>query len=233
MKPAQPALMSEPRDHASRVRTTRSPFNFRLSDWIDILRRVVERFTKERLSLVAAGVAFYAFLALVPALAALASIYGFFADPVSIERHLIVLRGFLPDQAYETIKDQVVAIVRQDRQSVGFTSVFGLLIATWTAKAGVNALMSGLNIAYREREDRGLVESFVVSWLLTLVLIVFVSVVLGTIAGAPLALEFLALGHVTETAVGVLRWLLATALVVISIGLIYRVGPSRRGPAVG
>ena len=52
----------------------------------------------DHVMLIAAGVTFYALLALVPGLTALVSIYGLFADPVTLDRHMELLEGSDPER---------------------------------------------------------------------------------------------------------------------------------------
>jgi len=60
--------------------------------------------------LVAAGVTYYGLLALFPATAAIVSLYGLFADASSINEHLRLISGFLPEGALQVIGDQVKRI---------------------------------------------------------------------------------------------------------------------------
>ena len=209
-----------------------SPRRLTFSDWWDIVRRVSSRFGKDRLTLIAAGVAFYSFLALVPLIVALTSLYGMAAETRDILQHLEFLRDLLPPLAFDLIEGQVLEIVETVSPASGTTSVFSLVLATWMAKAGVNAMMSGLNVAYREAEDRGLVESLLISWALTIVLIVLVVVALVAVAVAPVIFQIFDWGWATETLGQIVRWLIAFSSILLAIGLLYRLGAARRSPSV-
>ena len=107
---------------------------------------------------VAAGVTFYALLALFPALAALVSIYGLFADPATIQEHLNTLSGVLPGGALEVVGEQVKRIASKGGGALGFGFVFGLAVSLWSANAGMKAVFDALNIVYDEEEKRSFVR---------------------------------------------------------------------------
>ena len=99
--------------------------------WKDILWRVYEEIGKDRILAVAAGVTYYALLALFPAIAALVSIYGLFADPATIQEHLNALSGVLPGGALEIIGEQVKRIASQGSGTLGFG-----FVSAWRCRCG-------------------------------------------------------------------------------------------------
>jgi membrane protein len=148
------------------------------SAFANLLRRLRERIAEDKLSVMAAGVAFYAMLAVFPALIALVGLYGIAFDPQQVEEHLSKLTGVLPEQAAGLIARQVGEITSLDRTSLGLGSIVALCVALWSASAGVRALMTALNVAYDEEERRGLIRFYATSLALTL----------ATIAGGALAI---------------------------------------------
>jgi membrane protein len=111
-----------------------TPTDIPARGWKDILWRVYEEFGRDRIMSVAAGVTYYALLALFPAIAALVSIYGLFADPVTIQQHLSALSGILRGRARDH-RDQVTRIASQGGGTLGFSFVLGLAISLWSANA--------------------------------------------------------------------------------------------------
>ena len=93
-----------------RGRRAATPIEIPARGWKDVVWRVYEEFGNDRIMAVAAGVTYYSLLALFPAIAALVSIYGLFADPITINDHLSALSGVLPGGAIEIVRDQVVRI---------------------------------------------------------------------------------------------------------------------------
>jgi membrane protein len=143
---------------------------------------------ENRLSLIAAAVAFYSFLSVFPGLAAVVSIYGLVSDPATLDRHMRVL----PDQAAQIIRGQLAHIVSGPRHGPGLGLVLGLGAALWSAQRGVSALCRALNIVYGVKERRGYLRRAAVSLPLTVAAILLVVVTLAVVAGLPNLIERLA-----------------------------------------
>lgn len=176
---------------------------------------------------VAAGVTYYALLAVFPAIAALVSVYGLFADPTTIEGHLNALAGVLPGGALDIVRDQVTRIASQGGGALGFGFVFGLVLSLWSANAGMKAIFDALNIMYDEDEKRSFVMLNLQSLAFTLGAIAFVLVAIGGIVVLPILLDFLGLKGSTEWLLALARWPVLLAGVVFGLALLYRYGPSR------
>ena len=125
---------------------------------MDIAWRVLEGFQSDRVMLVAAGVTFYALLALFPAIAAVVSLYGLFTDATTITNHLGLLSGFLPAGALDVIGDQVKLLTAQGQGTLGFTFIGTLALSLWGANAATKAIFDALNIIYKEREKRSFIQ---------------------------------------------------------------------------
>ncbi len=102
-----------------RGRHAESPTEIPVRGWKDILWRVYEEFNQDHVTSVAAGVTFFALLAIFPAIGALVSIYGLFADPATIRDHLNTLSGVLPGGAMEIIGEQVGRIASAGERHAG------------------------------------------------------------------------------------------------------------------
>ena len=75
------------------------------SSLFEISKNVVRRVGRHNLSLVAAGVAFYAMTAIFPAIAALVSVYGLFGDPRAIEQQIASYSDLLPTNSLKLLTD--------------------------------------------------------------------------------------------------------------------------------
>ena len=170
------------------------------------LWRFYERLTDDRIVAIAAGVTFYALLAIFPAIAALVAIYGLFADPAAIAKHLDDISNFIPAGAIEVIRDQLARVTSGGRGTLGFAFVIGLGISLWSANAGVKALIDALNIAYGEREKRGFIRLNGVSLAFTLGGILTVMVAIGVIVVLPLALHYVGLEGSPRSIVVLAKW---------------------------
>jgi membrane protein len=172
-------------------------------------------------------VTYYALLAVFPAIAALVSIYGLFADPATIQDHLNTVSGFLPGGATEVIKDQVSRIASKGGGALSFGFIFGLVLSLWSANAGMKAVFDALNIVYNEDEKRSFIKLNLMSLTFTLGAILFILVAIAGIVVLPIVLNFIGLGKGFEWLLSLARWPVLLIVVVLGLSVIYRFGPSR------
>ncbi|HZP76581.1 MAG TPA: YihY/virulence factor BrkB family protein [Pseudolabrys sp.] len=198
--------------------------------WKQILLRVYDDFGKHRVMTIAAGIAFYSLLALFPALAALVSVYGLFADPSTIADHLTMLAGVLPGGAIGVIGDELQRLTAQPASQLSVTFAVGLVTALWSANAGIKTMFDALNLVHDEPERRGLITVNAMSLAFTAALIGFVLVALAAMVALPPLLPHLRLGATVETFVTLLRWPALLVVVGLVISALYRFGPSRGHP---
>lgn len=209
----------------------RLPFS---PDLIAAALRLYNRAERAELDLIAAGVAFYGFLALFPAAATVIALWGTVNDPSVIQTQVDLLKGVLPPDALGLVRAQVQGLLEMRGAKLGWATVFSTLFALWSARAGVAALIRGLN-AIHHLPNRPGGHHQLRALLLTLALIglalsaMFVTVVAPLVIGAlPLPGDDTALLHRANLALGVV-------LVVAAVGLAYRYGPNhgtRRPPMV-
>ena len=205
-----------------------APQDLSAQGWKAALMRTFGEIGSDHVMLVAAGVTFYALLAIFPALAAMVSIYGLFADPAAIQDQIAALEGVLPGGALTIISDQLETLVSQGSTGLGLTFAIGLGASLWSANAGVKAIFEALNIAYEEEEKRGFVKLTLTSLAFTLGGLAFIVLALGAVIAVPAILQNMALGGTVETLVNWLRWPILLVVVAALIALLYRYGPSRR-----
>jgi membrane protein len=210
-----------------RGREAETPTEIPAQGWKDVLWRVYEEFGKDRVMSVAAGVTYYALLAIFPAIAALVSIYGLFADPATIQEHLNALSGVMPGGALEIVGEQVKRISSQGGGTLGLSFVIGLVISLWSANAGMKAIFDALNIVYDEEEKRSFIALNTQSLVFTLGALAFVLIAIGGIVVLPILLDFIGLGSGTEWLLSLARWPVLLIGVVLGLALLYRYGPSR------
>ncbi|HEX6143489.1 MAG TPA: YhjD/YihY/BrkB family envelope integrity protein, partial [Geminicoccaceae bacterium] len=135
-----------------RGRQAERPSEIPKAGWKDIFLRVKDEMASDNLSMVAAGVAFYVLLAIFPAIAALVSIYGLFADPATVQQHVDALGQFVPQEALAIIDEQMRRVAGGARGALGIGVAVGILAALWSAAKGMKALIEALNIVYDEQE---------------------------------------------------------------------------------
>jgi membrane protein len=210
-----------------RGRAAETPGEIPSLGWKDILWRTYEEMDKDRILAVAAGVTYFGLLALFPAITALVSMYGLFADPATINDHLAAMSGFLPGGAMDMIGDQVKRLTQQGQGALGFAFFFGLAVALWSANAGMKAMFDALNVAYDEEEKRGFIALNLRSLTFTFGAILFILLALGGIVVVPIVLEFFGLGEAVEWILWIARWPVLLLIIVLGLAILYRYGPSR------
>jgi membrane protein len=203
-------------------------FEIPWTTWKKILWRTYERTSEDRLFPTAAGVVFFGLLAVFPAITALVSCYGLFANPATIGDNLQTLALMLPKDAFGIVQDQVGRLLSKGNASLGAAFLFGLAIAVWSANAGVKAIIDALNVAYEEREKRGFFKLNLISLAFTVGSIAALLVMVGAVVAFPLALDHIGLEPDSEFIVSLARWPLLFVVLVFALGLLYRFGPSRR-----
>lgn len=136
----------------------RSPWAIPAAGWKAILKRTWHEAGEDNIGLIAAGVAFYAFLSIVPLLGAIVLIYGIVADPSTVSANVAALTGVMPKQVAAMIGEQLLQVVTTSRDAKGFGLLLALALALYGAMRGADAVLTALNIAYEEHDDRGFVR---------------------------------------------------------------------------
>ena len=181
-----------------------------------------ERIGEHNLTLVAAGVAFYAFLALVPALIAFVSVYGLVADESDVTRQVEDLGSSLPEEVSNFLVYQLTQIVNASSAGVSIAALIAIALALWSASSGMSALVTGVHIARERDEPKGFVAKRSKALALTFGAIVVLGVVLFVIVAVPPLIQHAGLGSGARAAFEVLRWPFLAAVMVVGIGLLYR-----------
>ena len=189
-----------------------------------------EQIGKDRVVAVAAGVTFYGLLAIFPLIAAIVSIYGFVADPATINEHLRAMSSVLPGGALEVVGEQVTRIASQPRGQLGFGFIAGLAVTLWSANAGMKAIFDALNVAYGEEEKRSFFRLNLQSMTFTILAIVAAIAAMLAVVVLPPALEFLGLGDALQSLISIARWPLLLLGLGVALAVLYRYGPSRDEP---
>ena len=228
MVPWEDQVSPDGRNDDGRGRDADSPAQIPKRGWKDILLRVYNGIGENRILMNAAGVTFYALLALFPAIAAFVSIYGLFANPQTIVTQLDVLAGVLPGGGMAVIQEQFTRLVAQPSGALTLGVVFGVLTSLWSANGGMKGLFDALNVVYGEEEKRSFLWLNLTTLAFTLGMLLFTIVAVAAIVVIPIILKFLPtfIGNILN----IVRWPVIAVLVAMVLALIYRYGPSRDRP---
>jgi membrane protein len=199
-----------------------------LRGWRSVLARVWASLSEDNLSIVSAGVSFFALLAIFPAIAAFVTIYGLLTDPAAIEAQVAPLQALIPADAYNILASQLHAVASKERATLSIGLVFTVGLTLWSAASGTKAMLSALNIAYDEQEKRGFLVLSTIALLFTAGAMTFVAVALFVIAAIPAMIALLPLPQPLEILLAWVRWPVMAALAVGGLAVLYRHGPARR-----
>ncbi|MEF2072642.1 YihY/virulence factor BrkB family protein [Consotaella aegiceratis] len=225
-----PNTTEEMRRRASepgRGRDAKFPANIPWKGWKDILARIISSFSQDRVMLIAAGATFYLLLALFPAVAVFVSIYGLVSDPTTIAGHIAFINTVLPPAGAELIQSQLERLVGETSTSLSIGFVGGLLFSFWSANYGIMTLFEAMNVAYGEMERRSFLKLYGLGFAFTLGAFLVGVLLLVTVGLVPAIMAVFGLSGFADLLIGMLRWPIAFAILVGSIALVYRFGPSR------
>ena len=198
--------------------------------WWETLKRVWNELGADNISHIAAGVGFYALLAIFPAFAALVALYGLVADPTTVAKNIEMLSMFLPADALKLLTDALHKLVTGDPQTLSIGLFVSVGLALWSARVGTGALMTSLNMAYGETEKRNFIWFNITAMALTLALVLFGIIAIVTVAVIPVVLKFLPLPETWIEIISAVRWPILGLMVMVMLSIVYRFAPSREKP---
>jgi membrane protein len=220
----------ETEDHQAPGREATKPREVPPRGWFDVLKRTKRGVRDSNLSIIAAGVAFYAFLALVPALIAVVAIYGLVANPGDVRSQITSFTDALPRDAQRLLSSQLSSITRTAGTGTGIAALLAIAGALWSASSGIAALNTGLTVANRENETRGPVKRRLLALVMTVFAIVGVLLMLALVVALPSVLDSVDITGIGGTALELARWPLLAGLLLVGLAVIMRYGPQRRRP---
>jgi membrane protein len=200
---------------------------------IPLLKRVIieagQATASQRVSLVAAGCAFYATLALFPTITMLISLYGLVFDPNTVQPQLAYLQQFMPPAAFQLISDRIQSVVAEPARGLGIGFIVSLAISLWSASTGTKSILNALTLAYDETETRGMIKFQLVALGMTLVAVIGTALAIGILVFIPVLITFIGLSGYAKDLVGLCSFAAMITFVVTALGLLYRFGPAGTG----
>jgi membrane protein len=198
--------------------------------WLQIVKRAWAENNADNMPIIGAGVAFFGFLAVFPALIAAISLYGLVASPEQVAEQIESLSDQLPESAQELLAEQLTNITENSGGALTVSLIISILAALWSASGGVGNLIKAVNIAYDEVETRNFIKLRLLSLALTLGTIVFILITFALVAVVPVVLDALPLGIVGTILAQVFRWGLLLGVMAGALSVLYRVAPDRDAP---
>jgi membrane protein len=221
-------VSSFPTTHESdRGRAAREPSDIPARGWWDITWRLIKRVGNDNVTLIAGGLALYAVLSVFPGLTAAVSLYGLFTSPAQVVEHMKDFAGVLPPGVWDIFNTQLQEMVHHRTGTLTVAAVLGILLALWSARSAMSALMTATNIAYGEREKRSFIMQVLLSLAFTVAAIFGFLLMLLLGVAIPIALKVLGTSNLVQILAAVLRLALLWAVAVLGLAVIYRYAPAR------
>lgn len=198
-----------------------------LRGWGAVIWHVARRIGHDQLGLVAAGVAFYALLAVFPAIAALTALAGLFTEAEAVVVQLQSFTQFLPDEAALILLNQANKVAGSSDGGLSLALFLGVGFSIYLSTRATTSLIYGLNIAFEEQESRGFILFWVTVILLTATLLFGAVTLALLLVGLPTALAFIPVDVGTEQILTASRWILVAVVVIAGMSILYRWGPAR------
>ena len=223
--------MADEITHAQRVaiRKADSPWTILRHDWKGVLGQTWTDSGTDNIGLIAAGTAFWGFASIAPLLGAIVLSYGLFATPEVVADNIRGLFGVLPRDAAKLIAEQLTNVVGTSGSKKGWALVLALALALYGGTQGASAIVTALNVAYEEKESRGIVKLYALAFAIT------GAAVLLAITGAVSLTAVAFLGglmphapDIVRTVIGIVGYLALGMIVVSAAALLYRFGPDRK-----
>jgi len=192
--------------------------------------RVKEQVSTDNIGIVAAGVAFYFFLALIPTLATIISFYGLVTEPAEVERQMAELTAVLPRDTHEMLTERLHSMAQKSSTTLGWGVLLSILLSLWSANSGTKSLFEGINIAYDEKNKRNIFKLNGITLLFTLGAILIGTLSLALVVAFPAVIDRLGLPESIKTVLQLGRWLLLAVIVMASLAVIYKIAPDRNNP---
>jgi membrane protein len=211
-------------------RDARRPYHIPLKGWRQVAERVWSEASRDNLSVISAGCAFYALFAIFPALSALIALYGLMTDPATIEDQFGMLSSVVPKEAYDVVIDQVRILAATSNRTLGWSFGVSLALSIWSVMSLTQAIFAALNIAYEEVERRSFLRFYLSAFVFALAGIIGGVVMLLAIVYVPTLFAYAGYLEGYEEIIAIARWPLMALFVLFLLAALYRYGPCRPSP---
>lgn len=203
---------------------------------VGIIWRVLRRVGPSQIGVIAAGIAFYALLAVFPAIAAVIALAGLFTEPDAVLAQFETVTRFVPEQAAGLLLGEASKVAGAGDGGLSVTFAVGVGFAIYLSTRATTALIHGLNVAHERRENRGFFRFWFTVILLTAALVFGVAAMFVLLVVTPAALAFLPsdiLPIRTADIVRGVRWVVIFVLLIFGLSVLYRFGPADRAGRTG
>src|ERR671937_1649018 len=207
---------------------------FGKSGLFGVLRRSVTEFSEDNLTDWAAALTYYGLLSMFPALIALVSIVGLFADPQATSQKITqIVTQIGPSSGAQTFSGPIKSIT-SNQSAAGIAFVIGLLGALWSASGYVGAFSRASNAIYETEEGRPFWKLRPLQIAMTLILLLLVALsAIAVVVSGPLTAEVGKIFGVEGTAItifNIVKWPVIVVVLMTMLAILYYGAPNVRHP---
>ncbi len=177
-----------------------------------------------------AGVAFFGFLSIFPAIGIVVSLVGIFGDHLAMRSEIEAYSDIMPDIAFALLVNQLDSFMGQPEGGLGISLAISVVVILWSSSRGVDALIHATSVAYGDKGDRGFIMSVLVSFIVTILGAFFMVIALALVAAIPIITGLSPIPGTGEQLALLLRWPALLAIAIVAFSLLYRFALYRRGP---
>lgn len=207
----------------------RTPRKFAAKDWKVALKETKTAIKSKRIGILAAGVAYFATLAVFPAIAAIVAILSFALDATQVQAVFVGIETYLPSDIAQLITTQLETALNDPSSGV-FIIIVGILVSLFSLSGAVSNIISATNAIYETTEDRKFVELRFTSLILIIAGGIIAAAVLGLLVLNNSFLESIGIPSFVAMGIIVIRWVFIAALVAVALAAFYRYAPDRKNP---
>lgn len=208
----------------------KKPRNIPWAGWKEILLRVKDKMDSKNIPIMAAGVAFYFFMSLFPAMLALVTLYTLVTDPLLVREHLEELSRFMPPEVHEFVSEKIMNIVDATESSKNWGLALSFIVGIGSANKGTISLFRAINEIYDEENKRNMIKQNAITLGYTIGLMIVGILSMFMIVAYPIINEFLDLNGTIESIIKFTRWIVLAVIFLFCIALIYQFAPQRSHP---
>ncbi|MCX6268203.1 MAG: YihY/virulence factor BrkB family protein [Bacteroidetes bacterium] len=178
----------------------------------------------------AAAISYSVFLAIFPFLIFLFNIIPFIPIDNFQVQLLGIIQDFMPNMAYESVKETIIDIVTRPRSSL---LILNLILTLYFSTNGVNSLIEAFNNTYHDVETRASFKQYLVSLFIVLINSFLLIIAIGLMTFGSALLAWLLPDTIQDSSIVIfllqmLRWMIILGLLLMAISFVYYLAPARR-----
>jgi membrane protein len=209
-----------------------APTDLSKQTWFGTLKRTLQEFKEDDLTLLAAALTYYGILSLFPALLVLLALLGL-AGQSTIDTLLENIGAITPSATNDVITNAVTNL-QNSNKSAGLAFIVGLAGALWSASGYIGGFMKASNIIYEVEEGRKFWKLKPLQILVTVAIVILITlIVLAVVVSGPIAERvgsIIGLGDTAVTVFNIAKWPVIALIVSQIFAFLFWVSPNVKQP---